>query len=70
MSENILNKIPWVILFVIGVQLHFLAVIFPYTRDFGIHFIGMGLALVSASVILILYNLKKRYPEKFTKLEN
>jgi len=70
MSENKLNKIPWVFLFVIGVQLHFLAVIFPYIRDFGIHFIGIGIAIVSASAILILYNMKRGHSDKFTKLKN
>jgi len=60
MLKFYIDKVPWVILFVIGVQLHFLALIIPNIRDLGINYIGMSLAVASAIAILILYNIKKR----------
>ena len=60
MLKFYIDKVPWVILFVIGVQLHFLALILPNVRDLGINYVGMSLAVVSAIAILILYNIKKR----------
>ena len=68
--DNSLNKIPWVIIFVVGVQFHFLAVIFPEIRDYNIHIFGISLAVISAALILILYVVKRRQEEKMSKMES
>ena len=68
--DNSLNKIPWVIIFVVGVQFHFLAVIFPEIRDYNIHIFGISLAVISAALILILYTVKRRQEEKMSKMES
>ena len=68
--DDSLNKIPWVIFFVIGVQFHFLAVIFPEIRDYNIHVFGISLAVISAALILILYTVKRRQQEKVSNLES
>ena len=68
--KNSVKKIPWVILFVIGVQFHFLAVIFPEIRNYNIHIIGIGLSVVSAAVILITYFVKRRREENASKMES
>ena len=68
--DDSLNKIPWVIVFVVGVQFHFLAVIFPEIRDYNIHVFGISLAVISASLILILYTIKRRKQEKISNLES
>ncbi len=65
-----LNKIPWVLVFVVGVQFHFLAVIFPEIRDYNIHVFGISLAVISATLILILYTIKRRQKEKMSDLES
>ena len=57
------NKIPWVLIFVVGVQIHFLAVIFPEIREFHLHTLGIGIALVSSAFILSLYYVKRRQKE-------
>jgi len=67
--ENSLNKIPWVIIFAMGVQFHFIAIIIPEIRDYNIHVFGMGLAVISASIILILYIMSRRRQEKTMNLE-
>ena len=68
--DDSINKIPWVIVFVVGVQFHFLAVIFPEIRDYNIHVFGISLAVISASLILILYTIKRRKQEKMSNLES
>jgi hypothetical protein len=68
--DNSLSKIPWVVIFVIGVQFHFLAVIFPETRDYSIHIIGICLSVSSAAIILLLYFLKRRQQENISKMES
>ncbi len=68
--EDSLNKIPWVIVFVVGVQFHFLAVIFPEIRDYNIHVFGISLAVISAALILILYTVKSCQQEKMSDLES
>lgn len=68
--DDSLNKIPWVIVFVVGVQFHFLAVIFPEIRDYNIHVFGISLAVISAALILILYTVKRRQQEKISDLES
>ena len=68
--DDSLNKIPWVIVFVVGVQFHFLAVIFPEIRDYNIHVFGISLAVISAALILILYTVKRRQEEKISDLES
>ena len=68
--DDSLNRIPWVIVFVVGVQFHFLAVIFPEIRDYNIHVFGISLAVISAALILILYTIKRRQQEKMSDLES
>ena len=68
--DDSLNKIPWVIVFVVGVQFHFLAVIFPEIREYNIHVFGISLAVISAALILILYTIKRRQQEKMSKVES
>ena len=68
--DDSLNKIPWVIVFVVGVQFHFLAVIFPEIREYNIHVFGISLAVISAALILILYTVKRRQQEKMSKMES
>jgi hypothetical protein len=68
--ENSLNKIPWVIVFVVGVQFHFLAIIFPEMKDYNIHVFGMSLTVISAALILILYAVKRRQQEKMSDVES
>ncbi len=68
--ENSLNKIPWVIVFVVGVQFHFLAIIFPEMKDYNIHLFGMSLTVISAALILILYAVKRRQQEKMSDVES
>jgi len=68
--ENSVNKIPWVIVFVVGVQFHFLAIIFPEMKDYNIHVFGMSLTVISAALILILYSLKRRQQEKMSDVES
>lgn len=68
--DGSLNKIPWVIVFVVGVQFHFLAVIFPEIRDYNIHVLGISLAVISAVLILILYTVKRHQQEKISDLES
>lgn len=68
--EIILNKIPWVVIFVVGVQFHFLAIIFPEIRNYNIHVIGMNLAVISATIILMLYIANRRRPKKVLGLES
>lgn len=57
-SSFILNKEIWVILFVIGAQLHFYGIIFPELKVTFIQFIGTGLVILSATFVLILFNIK------------
>lgn len=52
-----LNKELWIILFALGTQLHFYGIIFPEIKTTLIQLIGMGLVVVSASFMLILYNI-------------
>ena len=68
--DDSLNKIPWVIVFVVGVQFHFLAVIFPEVRDYNIHVLGISLAVISAVLILISYTVKGHHQEKMSDLES
>ena len=68
--DDSLNKIPWVIVFVVGVQFHFLAVIFPEIREYNIHVFGISIAVISAALILILYTVKRRQQEKMSKMES
>lgn len=68
--DDSLNKIPWVVIFVVGVQFHFLAVIFPEIREYNIHIFGIGLAVISAALILILYAVNKSQQEKMSKMES
>lgn len=68
--DDSLNKIPWVIVFVVGVQFHFLAVIFPEIREYNIHVFGISLAVISAALILILYTVKRHRQEKMSKMES
>ena len=68
--DDSLNKIPWVIVFVVGVQFHFLAVIFPEIREYNIHVFGISLAVISAALILILYTVKRHQQEKMSKMES
>lgn len=68
--DDSLNKIPWIIVFVIGVQFHFLAVIFPEVRDYNIHVLGISLAVISAVLILISYTVKRHHQEKMSDLES
>ncbi len=68
--EKSLSKIPWVIFFVVGVQFHFLAVIFPEIRDYNIHIIGISIAVISAILILILYTVNRRNGQKMSDLES
>lgn len=57
-SSFILNKEIWVILFVIGAQLHFYGIIFPELKVTFIQFIGTGLVILSATLVLILFNIE------------
>ena len=68
--DKSLEKIPWVIIFAIGVSFHFLAVIFPEIREYNIHVFGISLAVISASLILLLYAVKRRQEEKISKMES
>ena len=68
--KSSVKKIPWVIFFVIGVQFHFLAVIFPEIRNYNIHVIGISLSVVSAAAILITYFVKRRKEENTSKMES
>lgn len=68
--RKILDKVPLVIIFVIGVQFHFLAVIFPETRNFSVHLIGISIAVVSAVLILIVYTANKRNEKRMSDLES
>ncbi|MHA7647462.1 hypothetical protein [Nitrosopumilus sp. S4] len=68
--KTVLDKVPWVIIFVVGVQFHFLAVIFPETRDYSIHLIGISIAVISACLILILYTANKRDEKRMSDLES
>ena len=52
-----LSKEIWIILFALGAQLHFYGIIFPEIRESIPEFIGMGLVIISASLMLILYNI-------------
>ena len=67
---RILEKFPLVIIFVTGVQLHFIAVIFPETREIYIHTIGISTAVISAVLILILFFIKNRHKEKISNTES
>jgi len=68
--ENVLKKIPLVIIFVVGVQLHFLAIIFPEIRDYNIHIFGISLAIISAAFILVLYFMNGYRGKKMSDLES
>ena len=57
-SSFILNKEIWIILFAIGAQLHFYGIIFPELKVTFIQFIGTGLVILSATFVLILFNIK------------
>ena len=50
-------------MFVVGVQIHFLAVIFPDIREFHLHTLGIGIAVISSAFILSLYYVNRRQKE-------
>jgi len=68
--ENILNKIPWTMIFVAGIQFHFLTIIFPETRNYNIHVFGMSVGIISGTIILILYMTNRRRQKKMRDLES
>jgi len=54
----IFNKEIWIILFALGAQLHFYGIIFPDINVIFIQFIGTGLVIISATFVLILFNIE------------
>ena len=59
-SSFIFNKEIWIILFALGAQLHFYGIIFPEIKGTIIQFIGIGLVILSATFVLILFNMSGR----------
>lgn len=59
------SKEFWIILFVLGVQLHFYGIIFPEIKENIPEFIGMGVVIISASFMLILYNIPGKNKSNF-----
>ncbi len=59
------SKEFWIILFVLGVQLHFYGIIFPEIKENIPEFIGMGLVIISATFMLILYNITGKNKSNF-----
>ena len=59
-SSFIFNKEIWIILFALGAQLHFYGIIFPEIKGTIIQFIGIGLVIISATFVLILFNMSGR----------
>jgi len=57
-SSFIFNKEIWIILFALGAQLHFYGIIFPEIKGTIIQFIGIGLVILSATFVLILFNIE------------
>ena len=66
----LLSKEIWIILFALGAQLHFYGIIFPEIRESIPEFIGIGLVIISASLMLILYNISGKNKSNFVGVTN
>ena len=61
----LLSKEIWIILFALGAQLHFYGIIFPEINENIPEIIGMGLVIISATFMLILYNITGKNKSNF-----
>ena len=64
------SKELWIILFAIGAQLHFYGMLFSEIRSIFVETIGMGFVVISATVILILFNISGKRKSSFVGLKS
>ena len=69
-SSFIFNKEIWIILFALGAQLHFYGIIFPEIKGTIIQFIGIGLVILSATFVLILFNIEGKYKSNVLRVKS
>ncbi len=68
-SSFILNKEIWIILFALGAQLHFYGIIFPEIKGTIIQLAGIGLVILSATFVLILFNIEGKNKSNVSRVK-
>ena len=64
------GKELWIIIFVIGTQLHFYGLIFPEIKDTFIPSVGTILVIIGAALILVLFNVSGKNKPSFVGVKS